>query len=448
MRLLVSLLLATAITNPSQMTVTTNNGVKRPIATKLQETCSVTDFPGLGAGDDSIVFTRAAANCWHVFVPAGTYNTTSTIVVPFGVAFEGESPNSTIIKYSGTGCDVLIDSVQFARVEHLELQTTGSASTVRGLCATATTATFQWNTINDVYILQNNATARVAGQIGLYLAVTSTFGIYSTNWLEIRLNRWDTSVELDGDSSTQPNANTFLVRTYATNVPFFIQRGNDNKIEVHCSTSDGTLITGLQICLTVGDGTNLSSGNVAEVFSDQGATGQGVKLAAVSQSNFVVSDNQSTNADQDLGTTNWLQSIGKNISGLNQRFSIPSIRVTSTFANAGVLLSSSAIQFSAHRAIADTDTVASSGTDYVIGYTSLTASRTVTLPSAAAQGITYIIQDECAAGCASGTIKIRLLAPAGQSVNTTANPSTFDCVTTASGACRVRADGGTHWWVN
>jgi hypothetical protein len=402
---MLALLIAAAISNPSQISYTANSGVQRSLASKLSDIVTVCDFE---------------AAC-----PSGND-------VPTLTSLEGSGMAATILLYSGTGCAVTIDSTKFARLANLEIQTTSTASTVRGACVTSSTGNTQNFRMENIYFLQNSGTSRNSGQIAL-LVDGSVNGVYWSWFRGLFANLWDTSYRDAGDNTNQGNSNHFEVVSAAANTPFYVSRGNDNYVEVHCTTSDATLNSGTQVCLTVGDTATLSSGNEAHVFSDQGATGQGVAVATAASTNLIFSDNESTNADTDSGTSTWFYSR-KLIGGLSQSFSVPTFRNTGAFANAGVLLSSSAVQFSDQRSAANVD-VTGSTSDRYVRWTSLSAAHTYTLPTAA-QGLEIIIKDESGSASASNTIS------AVGTVDGTVNKT---LINTAFGVARLRANG-TAWF--
>lgn len=77
--------------------------------------------------------------------------------------------------------------------------------------------------------------------------------------------------------------------------------------------------------------------------------------------------------------------------------------------------------------------------DYYIGYTSLTASRTATLPTAASvAGQTYVISDE--SGSASSSVAIIIATSNSETINGASTTS----ITSAYGSCRVYSTG-TAW---
>lgn len=95
-----------------------------------------------------------------------------------------------------------------------------------------------------------------------------------------------------------------------------------------------------------------------------------------------------------------------------------------------------------YTAVADVNkTVAA--TDGVIAYTSLTATRTVTLPAASSflPGQRLIIVDK--SGSASGSVKIRV-APNGSDTIAGSN-TTQDCITIPRGRCWLVSNGSNSW---
>jgi hypothetical protein len=81
--------------------------------------------------------------------------------------------------------------------------------------------------------------------------------------------------------------------------------------------------------------------------------------------------------------------------------------------------------------------------DYVIAFTSLTASRVVTLPSAVGPVRFLYISDE--SGNASNTITLSVVAAAGQSFSGVANPTTKIVVNTPYGSAQLYSNG-TNWF--
>jgi hypothetical protein len=122
---------------------------------------------------------------------------------------------------------------------------------------------------------------------------------------------------------------------------------------------------------------------------------------------------------------------------------VPSLQVVGRGQIAGIVSLASGV-ITARRTIADIiATMATS--DFGLYYTSLSATRVVTLESAGTgTQFQHEICDE--SGSAAAGVKIQVLAPAGQTVNGTANPTPVDCVVSAYGCCHVRSAGGTSWF--
>jgi hypothetical protein len=422
-----------------------SGSVRRSMAKKLDDLPNVvTDFGAKcdGSTDDSGAFASAAASTRRVTIPPGNCNLGTTgVAFSNGTTFVGAGEQSTTLTYSGTGCAITRDGVQGTYLGHMKVVTTGNGAGVRGLCEKASGGTTnEFNTIEDVYFIQNNATARIAGQIGLLLSVTGATGVYWNKYKKVEFNRWDTSIELDGNGTNQPNSHEFDVISAAANVPMYLQRANDNGIRIRCTTSDGTLVAGTQVCLTVGDGVNPSIGNIAVVFSDQGATGKSVALAANSSKNHVIDDNESSIASTDAGANNNLISIGLVCCANIYRHRLDSVQVTGRATVSGIFTLGSAFSVAKGVHVANANYTSTSG-DYFVGFNSLTAARTLTLNSTLA-GEHLIVADED--GSATAVKTITAAAPAGGTID---GAATKDIITSARGKAFLYAwsSDGKSW---
>jgi len=83
--------------------------VATTVQSKLRESVSVKDFGAIGTADianqtaDTAAFTAAMATGKSVYVPEGTYYTSSTINVGYGQCLWGAGRAKTVINYSGAG---------------------------------------------------------------------------------------------------------------------------------------------------------------------------------------------------------------------------------------------------------------------------------------------------------------------------------------------------------
>jgi hypothetical protein len=103
----------------------------------------------------------------------------------------------------------------------------------------------------------------------------------------------------------------------------------------------------------------------------------------------------------------------------------------------------SSIAFLHRQTVADTIYTAT-GADYTVAYTSITATRVVTLPAASGSpGLILIIKDE--SGSASGTVKIQATAAGSDKLDGVTAGTPKDLVITAYGAARLYSSGA-NWF--
>jgi hypothetical protein len=278
-----------------------------------------------------------------VTIPPGNCNLGTTgVAFSNGTTFVGAGEQSTTLTYSGTGCAITRDGVQGTYLGHMKVVTTGNGAGVRGLCEKASGGTTnEFNTIEDVYFIQNNATARIAGQIGLLLSVTGATGVYWNKYKKVEFNRWDTSIELDGNGTNQPNSHEFDVISAAAHAD--VPAARERQRHPHRCTTIGRHARRWHAGLPHGRRWRESlDRNIAVVFSDQGATGKSVALAANSSKNLVIDDNESSIASTDAGANNNLISIGLVCCANIYRHRLDSVQVTGRATVSGIFTLGSA----------------------------------------------------------------------------------------------------------
>lgn len=288
MQWLVALLLAGAVTNPSQMTFShdSTQSSRRAISSKLSDIVSVKDAPfnakADGSNDDSAAINAAGARAQNtIYLPASSscYNIgATTIVVPGGVFLRGDGmggpgQGATCITYTGTGCAILYESVQHSGAMGIDIQVNSASSTAAGVCLKSTNSVTEFITLRSLSI-RATGTARVTGQIGLWFDDVSN-GVFWNSAGDIVFQGWDTALLLQGGAVQGANDNTFVnLMSYGHNTAFrLISTGfvNDNDFHgLKCSRSDGTMV-GTQSCLLVADDGSASFGNrFYSVVADQG----------------------------------------------------------------------------------------------------------------------------------------------------------------------------------
>lgn len=230
----------------------------------------------LGKG---IVYMPPSSNCYNIG--------TTTLSVPNNVILMGAGRGSggtqgaSCVKYTGTGCAILFDSVQSAGVMNFDLRVDTSSATAAGICIKDTGGVnTQFLRIEGMSVFQVNATRRVAGQVGIYAKVTGGNGIYWSTIQNNRLQMWDIAIRLQGCTTcaggTVQGANEnqiFDNMSWGHNIALQIDTNSvDNNVNgIKCSRSDASMV-GTQTCAIIGDNTNNSAGNFLwNVMSDQGS---------------------------------------------------------------------------------------------------------------------------------------------------------------------------------
>lgn len=293
---------------------------RRNLADKLADTVSVKDAPWLAVGDGSAndaaaINAALAAHTGAVQLPASSscYNIGSTtITIPSGRTLQGEgygSPGNgaACIKYTGTGCAILFESVRNAGLRHLDIQVNSASSTAAGVCWKSTSSVDEFNVIENISI-SNTGTARTAGQIGFWVEDTGS-GVFWSHANRIWFKGFDTAFFVHSTGTTQGvNSNTFTnFFVYASNTGGRVVSGNkqasDNDISITCSRSDGTLTSNIN-CLMLGDD-NVAGvfANRAYVRNDTGAPSVCGVLGTTAGANDVTADCESGGGFQDNATT-------------------------------------------------------------------------------------------------------------------------------------------------
>lgn len=123
----------------------TTGTTPRTLLSKLADYVSVKDFGAVGTAVpgnitlDTAAFTAALATGKNVYVPEGTYYTSSTISIGYGQCLFGGGQYRTNIYYSGSGSGIymgdpaLISLIYNCEVSDLTLHCTNRASTVYGV---------------------------------------------------------------------------------------------------------------------------------------------------------------------------------------------------------------------------------------------------------------------------------------------------------------------------
>lgn len=411
---------------------------------------NILDYGAVAGGlqDAAAAFTAAWAVSPVALVPAGTF-LISGLTVPAGKSILGLGAAKSVLTYAGATDAIVLDGCQFSTVSGIKVITTNASATVCGIHLKNTSAGSQWNYVTDCELVQNNATGRIAGQVGILLEDNSA-AVHSQFWNTIRGNKllnWETCI---GALQTGAGADGVNQNTYENNMcAAFITglslgaRCHDNKVDgLSCTHSSGSAFT--DTALVIGDGVGASDNNICTgIIADLGANGRAFFIQAGCLNTFMVANNESSQIDVDSGTNSTIF-LTKNIGGATQRVRLPSLQVSGVASVSGNLSTGSALQFAKFRTVADANVTLTTA-DYYTGYSTLTATRTVFLPSASAgSGIEYWLQDE--SGNAAAGVKLILSAnTAGQSVNGVANPGTIDAVTTPFGSVRIKSNGA-NWF--
>lgn len=240
----------------------------------------------------------------RVFVPEGIYDLgTSGANIPTGKRLEGSNRLGTIVRYSGTGCAFTMDSTNGSSLRDMTIQVNSSSATARCVCMLNTTATSEYNVVENVTCVQTKTpNSPVTGQVGFLMSASTTNGLYWNRWTNLEAGGWDKSYRLVGYAANAPNQNYLsdlfsYASNYGLDISSFVQ--DTTVYGMRCSASGFAGTT----CLLVGDGTNQSVNNaVLGLVSDQGVGPNAYNIQANAKGTFVLSDNESTGGDVDNGT--------------------------------------------------------------------------------------------------------------------------------------------------
>lgn len=389
---------------------------------------AITDFDGAdptGKQDSSNAFSNAfgkiGANA--LYVPAGTYRVDAGgVSLASGASLIGAGLNATRINYAGSGAAILLDGCIGSTVARLLVVTSDSSATVRGIHLKNTTLQSKWNDVLNCQVVQNNATGRIAGQVGILMEDNSS-SVVAQFWNTVRGNKllnWETCMAAlqSGGGADGVNQSFWISNMCAA---FLVGlrlpgRCNDHVVSGLFGThSSGSVFTDVLLDIGEDAGTDFGTGNQCSgIVSDMGANGSAFKLRLKSQNNYVRATNESSGADIDLGTTNDCAS-SKNISGATQRVRIPTLQVPGVSSFSGNLSTGSGLQLAKRRAVAD-QSLTLNTSDFIVAMTSISAARTWTLPSASAfSGGWLRFKDE--SGSASGANTITALGAGGNTVD-------------------------------
>ena len=200
---------------------------------------NVTDFGALGDGvndDYSAIqnaINQAATNGSHVLIPAGTYNCSSTIVVPAGVILIGEgrgqsstqTPNTgTIIKNTGTHLTVQITGSN-AGLRDLTVYDTDNAGALGGVQLLAN------GSLVESIILDNVLIFGFTDGDALHLKSTNGGGLSYCSFEDLRVRHAKTGIHIEEVGNGFVNSNAFYhgaVSGGGFSHCLFVEGGNNN----------------------------------------------------------------------------------------------------------------------------------------------------------------------------------------------------------------------------
>lgn len=350
-------------------------------------------YDNTGGSDQATVFAAAlAATSGPLWVPAGSYLLNSTVTIPSGKRLLCAGPSVCIFFYSGATDAFLMDGCQGAAIIGARIVTSDSTSTVCGVHLKNTTAASQFNKVEDCIFIQNNATARTVGQYGI-LVEDNSASVLAQFWhtfRDLRFFNWDAGIATrqTGAGADGVNQSFFAncVEIACLSCLDFGPRTGDHVVlGAFGSHSSGSVFT--DVVLRLGDTTSNPNGGGVSAFgivSDMGANGSGFLVNNHSVKNILISNNESTGSDSNLSdSTN--QSWGnKALTQTSRALNTASgfFSGTNNFSATALALT---VQETNTRTVADTNTAASA-TDRQIVYSSLTAARSVSLPTPGAGG--------------------------------------------------------------
>lgn len=350
-------------------------------------------FDPSGKTDQASVLAAAlAAASGPVWVPAGSYALASTVSIPSGKRLCCAGPGVCIFFYSGTADAFLMDGCQGSAIIGARIITSDSTSTVCGVHLKNTSAASQFNKVEDCIFIQNNAIARTVGQYAILVEDNSS-SVLAQFWhtfRDLRFFNWDAGIATrqtgaGADGVNQSFFENCVEIACLSCLDFGPRTGDHVVLGAFGSHSSGSVFT--DVVLRIGDTTSNPNAGAISAFgivSDMGANGSGFLVNNHSVKNLLVSNNESTGSDSNLSdSTN--QSWGnKALLQTSRALNTSSgfFSGTNNFAATALALT---VQETNTRTVADTNTAASA-TDRQIVYSSLTAARSVSLPTPGAGG--------------------------------------------------------------
>lgn len=411
---------------------------------------SVLDFDGAdstGKQDSSLAFANAfvAHPTGQLFVPPGTYRVDAGGIVPSsGASVIGAGLASTRINYAGSSAAITLDGCIGSTVSGLFVVTSDSSATVRGIHLKNTTSQSKWNFVTDCEVVQNNATGRIAGQVGILMEDNSASSL-AQFWNTVRGNKllnWETSMGAvqsgaGADGVNQSYWVNNMCAAFITGLSLGPRCGDHVVSGLLCTHSSASVFT--DTALVIGDGAGNSANNICTgIVADLGANGRAFFVQAGSTNNYIVANNESSQADVDSGTNTTIF-LTKNISGANQRVRIPTLQVIGISSFSGNVSTGAGVQLAKQRAAGATGVTITSG-DNIVLHSGLTAAIVDTLPSAAAVfGLWVIVADSDGSASVANTITVN--ASAGQTIDGAASVS----ISTANGSVMLLSLGSTKW---
>lgn len=390
-------------THTTGITVITEWGAST-ISTAAANTTAITNALNSGAG--------------RVIVPPGTFNV-NELSIPTGVIFEGVGAGKSILTYAGTGACITMDSCHLSEVKMLQIITSSAASGVRGVWIKNTTSSSQWNTVENCLFIQNNATGRNPGQVGI-LIEDNAAAVNAQFWHTIEKNRflsWETNMSClqSGVGADGVNQSFFMNNmgaAFITSLKLNPKCGDHVIVGLFGSHSSPSAFT--DTCLVIGDGTSNSAGNVAVgIVSDMGATGSAFTINNHATGNFILgSNNESSGIDQYLAdSTNTI--ISNKATGAASRHAFfPDTFLSGSNSIANSLFLGQALR--ATRLVVNTNaSYTVTQPDFAIAFKGLTGAQNLQI--AINPGQLLIVADQDGSASASNTITA--LAPAGGTID-------------------------------
>lgn len=390
-----------------------------------------------------------------VYVTPGQFNV-NELNVPTGVIFSGVGAGKSILLYGGTAACITMDGCHLSEVRMLQVVTSSTNAGVKGVWIKNTVASSQWNTVENCVFIQNSATGRAAGQVGITIEDNSA-SVLAQFWNAIEKNRflsWETDIACvqsgaGADGVNQCYFANNMGAAFITHLKFGPRCGDHVVVGLFGSHSSGSAFN--DTVFVAGDGVGNSGGShIYGLIADMGAAGRGFDIKDVSARNLIMETNESSLQSTEEGAGNrgnimvsTVQNITTAHFGAGRRVQFPGLD-TEAFGQvqmAGQVLLRQQVQEDKKVLVADAAYTVLS-TDRSVYFTSLTATRIVTLPApGGVSGLRITIKDKSRA--ASGTIKIQVKSAAG-SVEGVASPGTFDAIIGAPFVANFLCDG-TDW---